>query len=152
MNPHWNDDTGGALVGLRADHGPEHLYRAICEGLAFEHRMIFELIERDTRPLQSIVAVGGGAKSPFLLSLFSTVLDRALSLSESDETTALGAAILAAPSAGLAPSVLEAARAMAKVRPGAEPSADAGRYRKIYERAYRGLYTALAPTLGALST
>ncbi|NUP08322.1 MAG: xylulose kinase [Polyangiaceae bacterium] len=152
MNPHWDDDAGGALVGLRADHGPEHLYRAICEGLGFEHRLVFELIEKETQPISSIVAVGGATKSAFLLNLFSTVLDRALLRSDAEETTALGAAILAAPHAGLHDSIEIAARAMVRVHPGAQPGPDAERYRELYERGYRGLYTALAPLLATLSS
>lgn len=145
MNPHWDDDARGALIGLSPDHGPEHLYRAICEGLAFEHRLIFEAMEREAGKIGSVVAVGGGSRSPFLLQLFSDILERPLRLAASDETTALGAAMLAAPSAGLAASVQEAAKRMTSTKEGTVPGPTAARYRQIYERSYRGLYSALAP-------
>src|SRR4051794_10238815 len=34
-SPYWNPDAKGAFVGLARHHGPEHLTRAVLEGVAF---------------------------------------------------------------------------------------------------------------------
>lgn len=151
MNPHWDDDASGALIGLRPDHGAEHVYRAVCESLAFEQRLIFEAMEAELGRFGSVTCVGGGAARPFLLGLFATILDRDLRRTEQQETTALGAAILAAAGAGLAASVEEAAHEMVKTRDGASPCTDNKKiYRALYDEAYRDLYRTLAGTLTKL--
>lgn len=153
MNPHWDDDASGALVGLRPDHGAEHVYRAVCEGLAFEQRLVFDSMQAELGRFSSVTCVGGGAARPFLLGLFAAILERELRRSEQQETTALGAAVLAAAGAGCASSVAQAARVMVRTSEGAAPQADDQRsYRALYEGAYRGLYGALASTLGKLAT
>jgi xylulokinase len=151
MNPHWDDDAGGALVGLRADHGPAHVYRAICEGLAFEQRLGFDLLERDTGRVERIVVTGGAMQRPFLLQLFASAMGRPLALSSTQESTALGAALLAFPAAGLAPDARSAARTIASREAPVEPGADADRYRALYDGAYKRLFEALQPSLRALT-
>ncbi len=151
MNPYWDDDASGALVGLRPEHGPEHIYRAVCEGLAFEHRLVFERIEAETAPIQSVTVVGGASRSELVMQIFADVLGRALDRSESDETTAFGAAILAAPAAGLSSSVEAAASAMARKVPAQSPGVHRPRYARLYEDCYRELYPSLARTMHALA-
>ncbi len=151
MNPYWDDDASGALVGLRPEHGPEHVYRAVCEGLAFEHRLVFERIEAETAPIRSVAVVGGASRRDLVMQIFSDVLGRALDRSESDETTAFGAAILAAPAGGLAASVEAAAARMARKVPAQSPGVHAPRYARLYEECYRELYPSLARTMRALA-
>lgn len=153
MSPHWRDDARGAVLGLSPDHGPEHLYRAICEGLAFEQRLVLELVEQQTGPIADVVAVGGAMASDFLLQLFAAAMGRPLRRSATQETTALGAAILAAAHA-TGEAVEAAAGRMARVEPSAHqgPAEHVARYRALYEGAYRGLYTALEATLRSLAS
>ncbi len=150
MNPHWEDDVGGALVGLRADHGPAHLFRAIVEGLAFEQRLAFEAVEAEVGPFATVVATGGAMARPELRALFVDALGRALIPSSTPEATALGAALLCFPALGLAPTIAAAARAtLAQHERVVSPGAHAARYSHLFE-SYRGLYAALAPALRAL--
>ena len=152
MSPHWSDDASGAIIGLRPDHGPAHLYRAICEGLALEQRLVLELIERETGPITDVIAVGGAMRSDFLLGLFAAATGRPLRRSEIDETTALGAAILASAHA-TGDSVEQAASRMARVTAHAERGRpeEVARYGALYEDVYRGLYAALESTMRALA-
>lgn len=157
MNPHWDDDASGALIGLRPDHGAEHVYRAVCEALAFEQRLIFEAMEAELGRFGSVTCVGGGAARPFLLGLFATILDRDLRAplckpGEQQETTALGAAMLAAGGSGLAGSIEEAAHEMVKTGDGASACTfNKNSYRALYDEAYRDLYCTLAGTLARLA-
>ncbi len=151
MSPYWDDDATGALVGLRGDHGPEHLYRAICEGIALEERLVLERVEQASCPIQRIVVVGGGARRPFFAKLCATVLGRPLTHARAHETTALGAAMLAAPSAGIAPDVESAGRAMSGYEQVVEPGPERELYDRAYREVYAGLYPALAGAMGALA-
>jgi xylulokinase len=152
MNPHWDDDATGALLGLRGDHGPEHLYRAILEGIALEQRLHTERVEADAGPIDSLVAVGGGARRGLFAQIVADVMGRRLTRPIAAETTALGAAILAATGAGAYDSVLEAARAMTRTGGTVEPGPDRAGYDRIYREAYSHLYESIAPVLGKLAT
>jgi xylulokinase len=143
MSPYWDDDATGALIGLRGDHGPEHLYRAICEGIALEQRLVLERVEQASSPVQRVVVVGGGARRPFFAKLCATVLGRPLTHARAHETTALGAAMLAAPAAGIAPDVESAGRVMSGYADVVEP----GPERELYDRAYREVYAHLYPAI-----
>ncbi|HTJ80626.1 MAG TPA: FGGY family carbohydrate kinase [Polyangiaceae bacterium] len=148
MSPHWDDDATGALIGLRGDHGPEHVFRALSEAIAFEQRLVTERVEAASSPIHKIVTVGGGGRRPFFTKLCATILGRPLTLCRAHETTALGAAMLAAPVAGLASSIREAGRAMSGDAETIEP----GPERDLYDRAYRDVYVELYPALRRVTT
>lgn len=140
MNPHWNDDARGALVGLAAHHGPGHVLRAILEGLAMEQWVHFDGVERATGRLRRIVLLGGGAKSDILVAALSDVFDTELVHASTTEATALGAGILAACGAGWFADVPTAVTAMTRPGP-AVPRGDRGR---LALARYETLYTRLA--------
>lgn len=148
MSPYWDDDATGALIGLRGDHGPEHVFRALSEAMAFEQRLALEGVEKASVPVTKIVTVGGGARRPFFAKLCATILGRDLTMSRIHETTALGAAIIAAPVAGLAPDIESASRAMSGDGEVFEPGPD----KELYDRAYREIYVDLYPTLRRATT
>jgi xylulokinase len=151
MNPFWNDDASGALVGLRGDHGPEHVYRAICEGIALEQRLHTERVEAEAGRIARIVAVGGGAQRAFFAGLVADVLGRTLVRSREPETTALGAAVLAAAGGGVHAGVAQAARAMTAAGDAITPGEARIAYDRLYRDVYRGLYQAALPVLAALA-
>ncbi len=152
MNPHWDDDASGALVGLRGDHGPAHFYRAILEGLALEQRLHTERVEADAGAIETLAAVGGGARRGLFAQIVADVMGRRLTRPAAAETTALGAAILAATGAKAYDSVLDAARGMTRVDGAVEPGANRTAYDKLYREAYSHLYDAVAPVLGKLAS
>lgn len=151
MNPHWDAQASGALLGLRGDHRPHHIYRAIVEGLAFEARSQIVGLERAAGPSRVTIAVGGSMQRPLVAQIFADVLDRPLARTEAAETTALGAACLAAVGAGWFADPLEAARALGRPGRGIAPGADASIYASLRRDVVEGLYDALAPRLRALA-
>jgi xylulokinase len=142
MAPEWNPHARAAWFGLTAAHGRAHLTRAVIEGNALALRDVIEAIAAagSDRP-REIVCVGGGARGRLLLQVRANVTGLPVSRPEDVETTARGAAMLAAVGAGLHPSVSAAVQAMAgprglTVEP--EPHRRAvyddlhGRYRRVY--------------------
>jgi xylulokinase len=151
MNPHWDDDASGALVGLRGDHGPEHVYRAILEGIAMEQRLHTEGVEAAAGPIATLIAVGGGARRGLFAQIVADVMGRTLVRPRAAETTALGAAMLATVGAGIHRSALAAAGAMTSRGDTIAPGADQSRYDHLYRSAFAHLYAALAPVLRTLA-
>ncbi len=151
MNPHWDAEASGALLGLRGDHRPHHVYRAVVEGLAFESRSQIDGLERAAGPSRETVAVGGAMQRPLLAQIFADVLRRPLARTEATETTALGAACLAATGAGWFDDARAAARAMSRRAEGVTPGEDEATYAALRRNVFDGLYEALAPRLHALA-
>jgi xylulokinase len=149
MNPTWNDDVGGALLGLRAHHGPAHLYRAMLEGLAFEQATSLQELEAETATRSRVRVTGGVSASELGLQVFADVLGRPLERSHVTEATALGAAMLSATGAGWMPTARDVARAWVVSQPTREPSTNRAPYATLV-RQYRRARDASMPYLTAL--
>ncbi len=152
MDPYWDHDARGVVVGWSGAHGPAHLYRAILEGIAFEQRLHTEGLERAAGPIAELVALGGGSQSELWCQILADVLEKPIVRASSAEATALGAAMLAAVGVGLYPGLDEAAAAMTSTGARYVPGADQPRYQALYDEVYRHLYPALAEPLGRLAT
>jgi xylulokinase len=152
MNPYWDDDASGIVVGLRGGHGPAHLHRAVLEGIALEQRLQLGALELATGVRVGEVRVlGGGARSELWCQILSDVLNRPVVRTRSSEASSLGAAMLAAVAAGLHGGVREAAETMGGTAELFEPGGDASRYDELYGRVYARLYPALREAVGELA-
>ncbi len=140
MNPYWDDDATGLLLGLHGAHRAAHVYRALLEGIAFEQRLCLEGMQAASgEPLQEIVLMGGGSKSDLWCQILADVLGLPLLRAETSEATALGAAIIAAVGHDLYPSHDAAARAMTRTGRRFVP----GEARAFYDAVYRDVYVGL---------
>ncbi len=113
MPPWWDPDARGAVIGLAAEHGRGHLYRALMEAVALDMAMGYEAVERTTgTPIEEIQVIGGGARSPLWRQILADATGRPIRLSATIEATCLGAAMLAAAGAGWYADAAAAAAAM----------------------------------------
>jgi len=152
MNPYWDDDATGIIVGFTGSHGPAHMYRAILEGIAFEERLHVDGIERaSNHAIEEMVVMGGGSRSDLFCQILADVLDRPIRRARSSEATALGAGILAAVAANMQPDLPSAVQAMTGTDTSFLPGPDAPRYRELQREVYAPLYPALAGPLERLS-
>src|SRR5439155_25402764 len=112
------------------------LARALLEGNALALRDVIEAIGALGHAPRELVCVGGGAKGRLLCQIRADVTGLRVSRPDDVETTARGAAMLAAVGAGLHASVADAARAMAGARsaPAAEPDPER---RPVYDELHR---------------
>jgi sugar (pentulose or hexulose) kinase len=120
--------------------------RALLEGNALALRDVIEAIAAAGHAPTEIVCVGGGARGRLLLELRAHVTGLPVSRPGDVETTARGAAMLAAAGAGVHPTAAVAARAMAGPRE--EPCLPDPELRDRYDalhRRHRRLYDALRP-------
>lgn len=152
--PFWDPAARGAWVGLRDHHDLAHLYRAILEGIGLEQAMVLSMIEQETGVAATRIRVmGGGARSRLWIQVLADVFGRPIEVTEHAESTALGAAVLAAAGTGLEgqTDVAGTARRMSQGWREVPPSATGPeRYRQL-TRAYRRLYPALAEVFALLA-
>jgi len=152
--PLMDGRLSGAFVGITLGTRPEQLYRALLEATAFGLRWIVDTLRGAGVPVERFVASGGlPGKSPLLMQIYADVLGEPILLAESDQSVALGAAILGCLAAGPAAtghaSIGEAIGAMARQRQDViyRPNGPA---QARYERLYR-LYRKLGVADGAVA-
>ena len=144
-SPHPDPFARGAFIGLTVAHGRGHLARAVLEGVAFGLRDGLDLMLAAGMPVpDQIRASGGGLASPLWRQILADVLGTEIAGVATTEGAAYGAALLAAPAAGLIGSVAEASDAFVRISPQAQPGPEAGPYAERHAL-YRELYPALAP-------
>jgi xylulokinase len=152
MAPTWDADARGGWYGLTPAHRRAHLCRSLLEGSAYALRDVIEAIRGAGLDVERIVCVAGGARSPLVRQLRADVTGLPVGWSEDVETTARGAAMLAAVGAGFHGDVASAAAAMA--RPAADVHEADDDARALLEdgyRRYRRLFESLAPAFADLA-
>jgi xylulokinase len=141
--PHADPDARGAFVGLHVRHDRGALVRAVLEGVAFGLRDSFDLLGELGVEASAARASGGGARSRLWLRIVASVLGVPLELTESEEGSAFGAALLGGVAAGVFADVHEGVERCVRVRDTVEPD-------PAWQETYAGLqdrYRALYPGL-----
>jgi sugar (pentulose or hexulose) kinase len=115
MNPYWDQDARGCLLGLSPDHGRGEIYRALLEGIALEQAFAtIRVVAATGTPIESFVAIGGGSASDLWCRIMVDITDRPVIRAEAAEASSLGAGIAAAVGIGWYGSFAEAAKAMTR--------------------------------------
>jgi len=95
-SPHWAPDARGLVAGLTRGTTAAHLVRAALEAIAFQVADVLEAL-----PVSVLRADGGATANAFLMQFQADVLGVPVEVAPERETTALGAAALAALALGL---------------------------------------------------
>ncbi|MET4061836.1 L-ribulokinase [Arthrobacter sp. UYP6] len=111
-------ELSGVFVGQTLATRPEDMYRALLEATAFGTRTIIDAFNASGVPVTEFVVAGGLLKNPLLMQIYADVINLPLSVIDSQQGPALGAAIHAAVAAGAYPDVRAAAAAMGRVKHG----------------------------------
>ncbi len=94
-------DLSGLIVGLTLATKPEDIYRALIEATAYSTRVIIENFEKHGVEVKELRACGGIAqKNALLMQIYADVLGREIRVARSEQTTALGSAMMGAVAAG----------------------------------------------------
>jgi glycerol kinase len=92
-SPWWDPDARGLVSGITRGTTRAHLVRAALEAIAHQVADVVDALPERPRVLR---ADGGAAGNGFLMQLQADLLDLPLEVAAEQETTALGAAALAA--------------------------------------------------------
>lgn len=142
--PVWDVRARGALVGLTQTHGAPEIARATLEGVALNLRQIRDLLPAFAAGTTEIRATGGPSRMPAWNRIKADILQTPIRLMRETNSSALGAAALAAIGGGLFSSPVEAAASMVQTVRTVDPDAAAGRlYDDVY-LSFRELYPCLA--------
>ena len=148
-----NDPTAtGAFIGLRNTTRRVDLFRAVVEALNYQFLHIVQTMERSmgTR-FERIVVSGGATRNTFWLQNKADISGFDVEVSEIQDTSPLGAALLAGVAAGVWPDIdaaVECVKGDTRIfRPNAEQHK---RYQPLVE-VYQGLAAALRPAHAALA-
>jgi xylulokinase len=148
--PDWNPRARGAFVGLAKHHGQAHLTRAVLEGVAMNlYTAVLAFGEMGSH-IESVDAIGGGARSDIWLQIFSDVWKlpvRRRSIVE--EANGLGAAVIGGVAVGLFPDFDVAATLSAVQEEFAPDEERHNRYETLY-RSFLDSYRALEPIFDEL--
>ncbi len=110
--PHWQADARGVIAGLSFASGKAHLARAALEAMAHQTHDLATAFAADGAAWQALRIDGGMSANNWMAQDLADMLGVPVERPAFVETTALGAAMLAASGAGLYPSLDDAAAAM----------------------------------------
>jgi xylulokinase len=136
----------GVFYGLTMKHGRGHMVRSIMESIAFMLRKILVSILRSGALVEEIRSMGGGARSDLWLQIKSDACGYPFVRMEVEETSLLGAAIVASVKVGDFASIEEAVNAL--VKPAKRFTPDRTKA-EAYEKAF-ALYCELYESLKTL--
>ncbi|WP_120718070.1 glycerol kinase GlpK [Tsuneonella amylolytica] len=110
--PHWKADARGVIAGLSFSTGRAQIARAALEAMAHQTRDLADAFAADGARWASLKIDGGMSANDWMAQDLANVLEVPVERPDMIETTALGAAMLAAVGAGLFPALEDAAAAM----------------------------------------
>ncbi|MDI9819723.1 MULTISPECIES: glycerol kinase GlpK [unclassified Legionella] len=103
--PHWLPVQGAMIIGLSRTSNRAHLARAALESVCYQTRDVLDCMRSDSRMEVSLLRVDGGmAANQWFLQYLASQCDLTVQLPVDIETTAQGAAILAALGHGIVSS------------------------------------------------
>ena len=99
--PHWDPHARGTIYGLTRDSGPADLARAALEAVGYQSAELLDAMAGDSATTITTLRVDGGmAKNDWMLQFLANITGVDVERPTVIETTALGAARLAALGAG----------------------------------------------------
>ena len=93
-------DPSAGFIGLRGWHQRGDLLAAVLEGIAFNHRQHIDAL-RGHFPAAEARLTGGASRNPTVAQLFADVLAMPVTVTQTDEAAAWGAALCAGAAVGL---------------------------------------------------
>jgi xylulokinase len=153
-SPLWDATARGVFLGLSLATTRGDLARAVLEGAALGLRHNLAVAQEGGYTIDSLVCLGGGARSRLWTQIKADVLQRPVLVPHAPDQAggaAVGDAILAAAAAGIHPHVDAAVAAMVRPMKRLTPNpAVAQLYDELFA-VYRDVYPRLQPAFAALA-
>jgi gluconokinase len=98
--PLWDEESCGLFFGLRPYHTQSHFLRAALEGVCFALKQVLIKLEELNGPIEQLNASGGFIRSAGWMQLLADITGKNISLHQTEDASAIGAAILALKATG----------------------------------------------------
>ncbi|MGA1675386.1 MAG: glycerol kinase GlpK [Pseudomonadales bacterium] len=108
--PHWPPEARGLLTGFTLDSNRDQVVTATLASVGYQTADLLDAMAADGAPVARLRVDGGMVANDWLCQFLSDLLDRPVERPRTTETTALGAAILAALGSGAASDLAGATR------------------------------------------
>ena len=143
-SPYMNPQAKGVFFGLSLKHRRAHLIKAVMEGVVFALRDCLDVFEELGVKIERVIASGGGAKSRVWRQMQADIFNKEISMTQSIEQAAMGAAILAGVGVGIYKDVEDGCRKVVelkkeKIKPIPENVDIYNQQFKIYQSLYQDL-------------
>ena len=106
--PYPDPNARAGWIGLTSRHTRAHMIRSVLEGVTFTMAQILDIVRQIGVPVRAARLGGGGAKSELWRQMQADIYNIPVSLPNTQEGPAYGAAILAAVGAGAFPNIQDA--------------------------------------------
>ncbi len=137
--PHWDQYARGTMVGITGGTEQEHIVRATLESVAYQVKDNLDVMIGDSGIDIDVMRVDGGmSANDFLMQFQADILGVPVDVPVISETTALGAAYLAAYGIGEFKS-LDEIQSKWKLRKRFEPQMDAETRAQLLEQWHRAV-------------
>ncbi len=132
----------GQFFGLGASHGMPELQRAVLEGVAFAAARHLRIMEAAAgRPLERVIASGGGAKGGLWLKIKASAYGVPIAVPAEAECGLIGCAAMVGTATGLFPDLQQAADKMVAIADVVDPDPvwmdRYSRMQPVFDRLYR---------------
>ena len=134
----------GAIWGLSLHHTPEHIFRAMMEGIAYGTEYIFRQFKAAGYETEEIYACGGPTRSRLWMQIHADVSGIPIHIPKVQDAPLLGSAILASVAAGLYPTVSQAAGKMVEIKDRIDPNPTNHEAYRFYVDQYIETYSRLS--------
>ncbi|MBU8907690.1 xylulokinase [Desertibacillus haloalkaliphilus] len=138
--PYADANIRSSFIGAHDGHQLNDFCRAIIEGITFSLNESIEILRESGKEIQSIVSIGGGAKSKEWLQIQADIFNAKVIKLTSEQGPGLGAAMLAAFGIGWFSSLQECANQFVKVKEEYHPEPErVVTYQELFQL-YRKVY------------
>ena len=138
--PWWTAKASGMLIGCTLYHRPEHILRAVYEGVMQALRFCGDILRENGLPVQALTLIGGGAKSGLWGQMAADMFGARISVHATPhEATSLGAALAAGVGIGWYRDFREAAEVIHRERsyePDPQTQAAYAKHFAVYRQLY----------------
>ena len=138
--PHGDGLIRGSFIGMDASHTRAHFTAAVLEGITYSLMQSLEAFREAGQKVDTIVSIGGGAKSDLWLQMQADIYSAKVLKLESEQGPGLGAAMIAAYGSGWFDSLEQCAQTFIRHTETyyPQPEKTAG-YHEVYE-IYKDVY------------
>ncbi|MGX8790521.1 xylulokinase [Oceanobacillus sp. M60] len=138
--PYIDSTIRGSFIGIDSSHEMKHFARAVIEGITFSLNESIEIFRENGKRIDTIISIGGGAKSHTWLQIQADIFDTKVIKLNSEQGPGMGAAMLAASGVGWFSTLKECADTFLERQITFEPiQENVKKYRALFQQ-YRCIY------------